>query len=61
MIMMENDRPVLQFVAIQRRDSGEWALPGVSVHNIHYSSIYKLDVIVKMHRILVKTLHLHSI
>ena len=23
-------RPILQFVAIQRADSGEWALPGVS-------------------------------
>jgi ADP-ribose pyrophosphatase len=26
-------RPILQFVAIQRRDSGEWAIPGVGVFN----------------------------
>lgn len=26
-----DNKPVLQFVAIQRRDTGEWAIPGVSV------------------------------
>lgn len=25
------NKPVLQFVSIQRSDSGEWALPGVSI------------------------------
>jgi len=24
-----SDKPVLQFVSVQRKDSGEWALPGV--------------------------------
>jgi len=24
-----SDKPILQFVSIQRKDSGEWAVPGV--------------------------------
>jgi len=24
-----SDKPILQFVSVRRRDSGEWALPGV--------------------------------
>lgn len=26
----KNDKPVLEFVAIKRKDSGIWAIPGVS-------------------------------
>lgn len=26
---MKNGKPVLEFVAVQRRDTGEWAIPGV--------------------------------
>lgn len=26
-----SDKPVLQFVAVQRKDNGFWALPGVSI------------------------------
>ena len=26
---MKNGKPVLEFVAIQRRDTNEWAIPGV--------------------------------
>ena len=29
--MKRNDKPVLEFVAIKRRDCSEWAIPGVSV------------------------------
>jgi len=29
----ESGKPVLQFVAVLRRDCGEWALPGVSTLN----------------------------
>ena len=31
MIHPETQRPILQFIAIKRRDSGIWALPGVSL------------------------------
>ena len=33
--VMRDGKPVLQFVAIKRKDTGEWALPGVSVHSTH--------------------------
>ena len=29
MISDASGKPILQFIAIQRRDSGEWAIPGV--------------------------------
>ncbi len=28
----ETGKPILQFVAIQRRDTKEWAIPGVGFH-----------------------------
>ena len=28
---MENGKKILEFVAIQRKDNQEWAIPGVSV------------------------------
>jgi len=28
--VMEDGKPVLEFVAIKRKDTGDWALPGVS-------------------------------
>ena len=28
--ILKEGKPVLQFVAIQRKDNGEWAIPGVS-------------------------------
>ena len=30
-IVRHNDLPVLEFVAVQRKDTGQWALPGVSL------------------------------
>ena len=30
MMHPESGKPIMQFVCIQRKDSGEWALPGVS-------------------------------
>lgn len=27
---IKTKKPLLEFIAIQRRDSGEWAIPGVS-------------------------------
>ena len=30
-VSSESGKPQLQFIAIQRRDSGEWALPGVRI------------------------------
>jgi len=30
-IMTKDDKPILEFVAIKRKDCGEWAIPGVSV------------------------------
>jgi hypothetical protein len=29
--LMENGKKILEFVAIQRKDNQEWAIPGVSV------------------------------
>ena len=31
----KSKRKILQFIAIKRADSGEWALPGVSVVNYY--------------------------
>ena len=28
-VLGSDDKPILQFVSVQRRDNGEWALPGV--------------------------------
>ena len=28
--MKRDNKPILEFVAIKRRDCGEWAIPGVS-------------------------------
>lgn len=28
-ICIENGRPIMEFIAIQRRDNKEWAIPGV--------------------------------
>ena len=32
--MKKDDKPILEFIAIKRRDCGEWAIPGVSVNRI---------------------------
>ena len=29
-VIKKDGRPMLQFIAIERSDSGEWAIPGVS-------------------------------
>jgi hypothetical protein len=29
--VQENGKPVLQFVAIKRKDNGQWAIPGVNI------------------------------
>ena len=29
-VMKRDNKPILEFVAIKRRDCGEWAIPGVS-------------------------------
>lgn len=29
--ILKDGKPVLQFVAVERKDNGEWAIPGVSV------------------------------
>ena len=33
--VQENGEPVLQFVAIKRKDNGQWAIPGVGVQDIN--------------------------
>lgn len=35
-----DNKPVLQFVAIQRRDTGEWAIPGV--RRVHFLAVEAL-------------------
>lgn len=40
-IVMENDKKVLEFVAIQRRDNHQWAIPGVRCNTFIYQSGFK--------------------
>ena len=35
-----SQKPILKFVGIQRRDTGEWAIPGVSKLKLKY----KIDI-----------------
>ena len=35
--MTKNDKPILEFVAIKRKDCGEWAIPGVILFVLFFS------------------------
>ena len=39
--VQENGKPVLQFVAIKRKDNGQWAIPGVKIHHSNFPKPYK--------------------
>ena len=39
--MKRDNKPILEFVAIKRRDCGEWAIPGVSIKLKTYVTVPK--------------------
>lgn len=32
--VLSNGKPVIEFVAIKRKDTGHWAIPGVMINNL---------------------------
>jgi len=38
-IMKKDGQPILQFVAIKRGDTQEWALPGVTIFCLYFNCI----------------------
>jgi len=40
--MKIDNKPILEFVAIKRRDCGEWAIPGVSIELI--TCVYSIKI-----------------
>lgn len=37
--MLDRGKRVLEFIAIQRRDNQQWAIPGVSLHILLYHKV----------------------
>ena len=42
-VMLDGGKKVLEFVAIQRRDNSQWAIPGVSCF-LYYTAIFVTEV-----------------
>ena len=43
--MVEDGKPLLEFVAINRRDNKQWALPGVTIRMQYIKSQQKANIV----------------